>query len=205
MYRTITPIAVLGAALALAVPAAFGKGQPVEPQWMQALELRSEALNRQHGLGEYDQAIRALEARSQELNRTYQLGAYSTQSVTKSLDARERSMTAGRDRQPMSAIDARERAFAAKREVQLTTGVYPDVFERAVAARGTGGSILDQFNANDNRHGVEPTNQPATVSAAGSGDEVEWPQIGIGFGVGIALAFGLLLALRMTRQTPLAH
>jgi hypothetical protein len=265
MYRTITPIAALVAALALAVPAAFGKGQlpepqwmqaleirsealnrqhdlgafhpairalemrsqelnrtyqlgaystqartralqsTSEPQWMQALELRSEALNRQHGLGEYDQAIRALEARSQELNRTYQLGAYSTQSVTKSLDARERSMTAGRDQQPMSAIDARERAFTAKREVQLTTGVYPDVFERAVAARGTGGSTLDRFVANDRSHHVKPANEPVRISVSGSGDEIRWPEIGIGFGVGIALAFGLVLALRATRQSPLAH
>jgi hypothetical protein len=206
MHRTITPIAVLGAALALAVPAAFGKGQ-LEPQWMQALELRSEALNRQHGLGEYSPAIRALEARSQELNRIYGLGEYSTQPVTKALDARERSFSAGRDQQPASAIDVRERSFAAKREVQLTAGVdrYPDVFERAVAARGAGGSALDRFVANDNRHHVQPTSQPRVVSATGSGDEIEWPQIGIGFGVGIALAFGLLLAMRMTRQPPLAH
>lgn len=204
MYRTITPIAALGAALVLSVPAAFGKAQPPAPQWMQALEVRSEALNRQHGLGEYDPAIRALEVRSQELNRVHQLGVYSTQSTTRTLDARERSFSAGREQQP-SAIDARERALTTKREVQLSTGVYPDVFERAVAARGTGGSTLDRFVANDRSHHVQPVNEPVRVSVSGSGDEIQWPEIGIGFGVGIALAFGLLLALRATRQSPLAH
>jgi hypothetical protein len=102
-------------------------------------------------------------------------------------------------------LEARERAFGTKREVQLRTGVYPDVFERAVLARDTGGSTLDRFIANDNRHHVKPTNPPTTVSATSSGVELEWPQIGIGFGVGIALALGLLLSLRATRQRTLAH
>jgi hypothetical protein len=51
------------------------------------------------------------------------------------------------------------------------------------------------------------TFQPADTSTpvASSGRDVEWPQVGIGFGIGIALALGLLLALRATRQRPLAH
>jgi hypothetical protein len=125
--------------------------------------------------------------------------------VASMLDARERSSTAGRDELGVPMLEARERAFGTKREVQLTTGVYPDVFERAVVARGTGGSTLDRFIANDNRHHVKPTNPPTTVSATSSGVELEWPQIGIAFGVGIALALGLMLALRATRQPPLAH
>jgi opacity protein-like surface antigen len=221
MSRTITLIAAVGAAFAVAAPSAVGKSQPVEPQWMQALEARSQELNRVYGLGEHSPAIRALKLRSEALNRTYGLGVYSASSVridealrnpvqvettgpsTTMLDGRERSFAAGREGQPMSMLDSRERAFAAKREVQLSNGTPPDAFERAVGNRGTGS--LDQFIANDNRFRVTPVNDPVEVAATGSGDEIEWPQIGIGFGVGIALALGLLLGLRATRHQTLAH
>ena len=265
MSRTITLIAAVGAALTVAVPSAWGKGQPVEPQWRQALETRSQELNRQYGLGEYSPASRALKLRSEALNEKYGLGSYSS-TVTKSIDARERSMSVGRDEQPTSVLDARERAFATKRDVQLSSGTPPDAFERAVIA-GTGardaypastvrindalehpvsaggertsmldarerafaakrnvqlangtppdaferavtaggtGSV-DRFIANDNRFRVTPVNDPVTVSATGSGTDIEWPQIGIGLGIGIALMLGLLLGLRATRQPPLAH
>ena len=226
MYRTITPIAVLGAALVLAVPAAFGKGQPVEPQWMQALELRSEALNRQHGLGEYNPALRALKLRSEALNHRYGLGRHaypaSTIAVTEAIESvRDRrspewldvfmrgleaiNREAAYPYSTMAVNGAIESVRGGDQTTSLSNGAPPDVFERAVAARGTGGSTLDRFIANDNRHHVKPTSQPRVVSATGSGDEIEWPQVGIGFGVGIALAFGLLLAMRMTRQPPLAH
>ena len=202
MSRTITLIAAVGAALAVAAPAA-GKSQPAEPQWMQALEARSQELNRAYGLGEYSPAIRALKLRSEALNRQHGLGRYSG-TVTSSIDARERSMSVGREDQSTGMLDARERAFGAKRNVQLSTGTPPDVFERAVAARGTG--TTEQFRAIDDRFRIDPTNQPTTVSATRSGNEIEWPQIGIGLGIGIALALGLVLGLRATRQhPPLAH
>jgi hypothetical protein len=263
MSRTITLIAAVGAALAVAAPAS-GKGQPVEPQWMQALEARSQELNRQHGLGEYSPAIRALKLRSEALNQKYGLGAYPASTVlidearerpvvvgakrSSMLDARERSFATKRNVQltngttpdaferavtagstdelgaypastvrimdarthpvvaggeQTSMLDARERAFVAKRIVQLSNGTLPDAFERAVGARGTGS--VDHFNANDNRFRVTPVHDPVTVSATGSGDEIEWPQIGIGLGIGIALMLGLGLALKATRQPPLAH
>jgi hypothetical protein len=265
MSRTITLIAAVGAALMLASPA-WGKGQPVEPQWMQALDARSQELNRQNGLGDYSPAIQALKLRSEALNQQHGLGSYASTATT-SIDARERSMSVGREEQPTTALDARERAFVTKRNVQLSTGTPPDVVERAVTARSTdelgpypvstvrimdarehpvlagdertsvldarerslaakrnvqlsdgtmpdaveravnarGTGSTDHFTANDNRFRVTPVNEPITVSATGSGDEIQWPQIGIGFGIGIALALGLLLGLRATRQPPLAH
>jgi hypothetical protein len=263
MSRTITLIAAVGAALVVALPT-YGKGQPVEPQWMQALDARSQELNRQNGLGDYSPAIRALKLRSEALNQKYGLGAYPASTVrindarehpvsvgserTSMLDARERALVAKRNVQlstgtppdvveravssrssgefgaypastvrimdarehPVSVggertsmLDARERSFVAKRIVQLSDGTMPDVIERAVAGRDTG--TTDRFFANDNRFRVTPVNEPITVSASGSGDDIAWPQIGIGFGVGIALALGLLLGLRATRQPPLAH
>jgi hypothetical protein len=261
MSRTITLIAAVGMALVVALPA-YGKGQPVEPQWMQAHEARSQELNRQHGLGDYSPAIRALKLRSEALNQKYRLGAYPASTVrimdarerpvsaggerTSMLDARERSLIAKRNVQlsngtapdvveravnsrsngelgaypastvrimdarqhpvsvggeRMSMLDARERSFVAKRIVQLSTGTPPDAVERAVAGRDTG--TADRFFANDNRFRVTPVDEP--IAATGSGDEIEWPQVGIGFGVGLALALGLLLGLRATRQQTLAH
>jgi hypothetical protein len=246
MSRTITLIAAVGAALTVAVPSAWGKGQPVEPQWMQALDARSQELNRRYGLGDYAPAVRALKLRSEALNAKYGLGRYAS-TVTNSIDARERAFatkrnvqlssgtppdaferaviagTGARDAYPASTVrindalehpvsaggertsmlDARERAFAAKRNVQLANGTPPDAFERAVTAGGTGS--VDRFIANDNRFRVTPVNDPVTVSATGSGTDIEWPQIGIGLGIGIALMLGLLLGLRATRQPPLAH
>jgi hypothetical protein len=125
-----------------------------------------------------------------------------TSSTTSMLDARERALATKQTVQPTSALDARERALTEKREVQLGSGVYPDVFERAVAARG---STVDQFIANDNRFRIDPSSNPVPVTVTSSGREIEWPQVGIGLGVGIALILGLLLALRATRHRPLAH
>jgi hypothetical protein len=129
-----------------------------------------------------------------------ELGAYPASTV-RIMDAREHPVSAGDER--TSVLDARERAFAAKRNVQLSGGIMPDAVERAVSARGTGS--VDRFNANDNRFRVTPVHDPVTVSATGSGDEIEWPQIGIGLGIGIALMLVLGLGLKATRQPPLAH
>lgn len=201
MYRTITPIAVLGAALVLAVPA-LGKSQRAEPQWMQALEARSQELNRQYSLGQYDPALRALKLRSEDLNRVHALGTYSTTSANKAIEARERAFAVGRDEQPTSAIDARERAFGTKRDVQLASGTSPDAFARALV---TLGSTRDHFVAVDDRFRIDPANVPVQATVSSSGSEIEWPQIGIGLGIGILLMLGLMLAVRATRQPPLAH
>ena len=168
--------AALGAALALAVPA-WGKGQPVEPQWQQALDARSQQLNRQHGLGEYSPAIRALKLRSETLNRQYGLGGSST--VT-------------------NAIEARERAFAAKREAQLATGGHPDWFERIVAAHQP-----PREPVVDDRFRIDPTSSPTQATATSSDRSIEWPEVGIGFGVGLALMLGLYLVVTREREPAL--
>ena len=48
-------------------------------------------------------------------------------------------------------------------------------------------------------------NPPASVAAVGSGTEIDWPQLGIGFGVGIAVVLGLILTVRIGRNHPVAH
>jgi hypothetical protein len=78
----ITRVVVMAALLAGA-PAALAVGAPTvdqgaaaakpahaaEPDWMRALRIRSEALNRRYGLGG-DEWLRALRIRSEGLNRT---------------------------------------------------------------------------------------------------------------------------------------
>jgi len=169
--------AVFAAALAVSVPAAFGDS------W---------GADRQNGttfVGSPDLVDRAVAAEQRRLATM--------------LDAREHAYIAGRDELSTPMLDARERGLTEKREVQLGSGVYPDAFERAVAARG---STVDRFVANDDRFQIDPSSNPVQVAATGdSGREIEWPQIGIGLGIGMALILGLLLALRATRHRPLAH
>jgi hypothetical protein len=77
MYRNFTPVAVLGAFLVLAVPAAFGKDQPVVKQdpATQAVMLRGEALGRAYRddptLFGQDPATEAVVLRGEALGRVY--------------------------------------------------------------------------------------------------------------------------------------
>jgi hypothetical protein len=83
--------------------------------------------------------------------------------------------------QPFSYIDAAERAdrisSAPARDVVLLSG--------------------------DDHTTFQPVDSSTPV--ASTGRDIDWSQVGIAFGIGIALALGLILALRATRQRPLAH
>jgi hypothetical protein len=190
MTRTISLVAVVGTALVLTAQAA-GKGQPVEPQWQQALVERSQALNEQYGLGSAGIVRQGpMEAHTAGLQSTVTNTQY-VQSGT-------------------NVLDARERAFAAKHEAQLGT----DAFVRALQLRGQalnetqglGGTNGRDFVAGDDhfvgRPVVQPTETPASTP---SGTEIEWPGIGIGAFMGLLLLAGITLALRRTRVRPLAH
>jgi hypothetical protein len=168
--------AVAAAALALGVPAAWGDDWYADRQ-QESIRVSPDLM---------DRAVAAEQHR-----------------LATMLDARERSFGAKVDSStPM--LDARERGLVEKREVQLSSGVSPDAFERAVEAQSqTRSPVVADFD----RFRIDPSANPVqvTATASGSGREIEWPQIGIGFGVGIALILGLLLALRPTRTRPLAH
>jgi hypothetical protein len=79
---------------------------------------------------------------------------------------------------------------------------YIDAAERADRIASIPGRDVVLLSGDDH-----VTFQPvdATEPVASSGRDVDWPQVGIGLGIGIALALGLMLALRATRQRPLAH
>ena len=50
-----------------------------------------------------------------------------------------------------------------------------------------------------------PDLRSPVVQPIDSGNQLEWPQIGVAFGVGILLAVGLVLTFRHMRIRPLAH
>ena len=50
-----------------------------------------------------------------------------------------------------------------------------------------------------------PISGAPVVQPIDSGNQLEWPQIGVAFGVGILLAVGLVLTFRHMRIRPLAH
>jgi hypothetical protein len=118
------------------------------------------------------------------------------------LTARERSFEAKGQVEQASPLDAREAAFGAKRDAQLTNVPGPDAFERAVITNQRSKPVIvvdDRFRLDPNT-GVEPGPVQVTNSR-----DIEWPQVGIGLGIGLVLMIGLYLALKATRQRPLAH
>jgi hypothetical protein len=164
MTRTFSYMAVIVAALAVSVPAAFGDDWGADRQSPTSLA------------GMPDVVDRALVQRQQELGASF--------------DAR---------------LDAREQALVEKGNVQLSTGTPPDLVERVAAAAARASGSGDHFLANDNRFGIDRTTQPVPVSETGSGNDLEWTQIGIGLGAGILFAFGLFLGVRMVRIRQFAH
>jgi hypothetical protein len=76
-------------------------------------------------------------------------------------------------------IDAADRA---RRIDHVVPTAYLDAFERAAPPKGS---------------------PAASTEATGSGSQLEWPQLGIGFSVGIIAVVGLYLALRYARIRPL--
>jgi hypothetical protein len=79
---------------------------------------------------------------------------------------------------------------------------YIDAAERAYRVSNLPGRDVVLLSGDDHT-----TFQPVDTSTpvASSDGNLDWPQVGVGLGVGIALALGLILALRATRQRPLAH
>jgi len=81
---TILAVASIGAAVGAGVAMTGGT-----PPWLEALNARSDALNREHGLGDYAQRrvlgapganwLESLRARSEAMNRHYGLGEYARQ------------------------------------------------------------------------------------------------------------------------------
>ena len=179
MTRRISlTIGIAVVALAVGVPTAFGKGQqPSAVGYFKANELST--------LVQSGKASAVDVFRANELSTLVQSG----------------------ESAPVGYRDAHERGEVTT-PVQSNVVNYRDSFERT----GIRGASLDPVATSSNvstyRDAFErsnPQTAPATSSPAGSGTEIEWPQVGIGLALGVALMLGLLLAMRITRIRPLAH
>ena len=79
------------------------------------------------------------------------------------------------------------RYYQSTQAAQVANVAGPDAFERGV-------------NTYLNSKPVEPGPVQVTNTR-----DIEWPQVGIGLGIGVLLMIGLFMALKGTRQRPLAH
>ena len=218
MFRKSTTFTAVGAALVLALPAT-ALGQSSEAEATQAQVLRGQALGRYYQSQQVDPATQAQILRGKALGRYYQsqqvdpatqaqilrgraLGRYYEGNTVAMLNGRERSFEAKAQAVPTSPLDAREASFGAKRDAQLANVPGPDAFERAVTTHQRSKPVIvvdDRFRLDPNT-GVETSPVQATNSR-----DIEWPQVGIGLGIGLLLMIGLYVALKATRQRPLAH
>jgi hypothetical protein len=108
------------------------------------------------------------------------------ESLTTMLDARERALSAGRGIDPSATVAGRARVFAAMEKFVET----PRPIREPVV---------------DDRFRIDPTAGSVPVSAATSGREIEWPQIGFGVALGLLLALGATIVFRTARRSQLAH
>lgn len=191
MTRRISLITVIiGAALVVAAPAAWGKGQ---------LQPTPEAMAEDG----FDRAVAAKLALDMAEDGFDRAVATAKQShLSSMLDARERALGAKLDtQQTVSPLDRRERALGVRLE-QQTAAMAEDGFDRAVVAAQ---QITRAPVGDSDRFRVDHSNVPVPVSATSSGREIAWSQLGIGFGLGLVLALGIYVAVRFTRIRPLAH
>ena len=169
MTRTISLIiGIATAALAVAVPTAFGEGMLAGSQ-------------KQNAVAYFYANERATLASSQGSAVVSRPDSHELIQSPGSLVSRPDSHELTQPSQPFTYMDAAERAnrisSAPGRDVVLLSG--------------------------DDHVTFQPVD--SSTSVVSSGRDFNWPQVGIGLGIGIALALGLLLALRATRQRPLAH
>ena len=173
----------------------YYEGTKVDPA-TEAQILRGQAL------GRYYEGTKADAATQAQILRGQALGRYYEGTRVAMLNARERSFDAKAQVEQSSPLDAREAAFGAKRDAQLAGVPGPDAFERAVITNERSKPVIvvdDRFRLDPNT-GVEPGPVQVTNTR-----DIEWPQVGIGLGIGLVLMIGLYLALKATRQRPLAH
>ena len=188
MTRRISLITtIVGAALMLGVPAAWGDNYFADRQ-DQAIA------SAMHEDG-FDQAV--LAAKQNRLSAT--------------LDARERALGARVEPQWLKALEARSVALNRMYGVGEVAKTTESATKQPVDARSEGLNRmygLGKYHnpvADSDRFRIDHSNVPTPPSVTSSGREIEWPQIGIGFGIGFVLILGLVLALKATRTPPVAH
>jgi hypothetical protein len=180
MTRTISLITGIAVtALVVAVPAAFGEGRRAGSPGQDAAQY----------FYANERAILASSPASSDVSRPDSHELIQTSSVVSRPDSHELIQTSS----VVSRPDSHE-------TVQPFT--YIDAAERAYRVSNLPGRDVVLLSGDDHTS-FDPVDTSAPV--ASTDGNFDWPQVGIGLGVGIALALGLILALRATRQRPLAH
>jgi hypothetical protein len=226
MTRTLSfVIALAGAALVVAAPA-FGKPVPGPGAGVGPMEARSDALEQQGAIVP-DAFERAVQAHVLSADRVGPMaprsnGLHEYFSSTPSGDTRVGPIGPAETRS-----DGLHEYFSSTPSVDTGVGpmltrsdglhwywagkstqaaIAPDAFDWAVQAHASSTPSGDGFLAGDDHVRLDPSQLPTVVVASSpSGDEFEWPQIGIGFLVGILLALGIGLTVRYSGDRPLAH
>ena len=195
MTRTITLIiGIVVTALAVAVPTALGEGKLAGSQrdGVAAFIANERATLLQQSVGQVGSY------RDANQRGVHPSGIEST--LTAYVDANQRGVHPSGIESILTAyVDANQRVGVTQ-SAQPTVSSYRDAAERSTQPT----SVDNSTYVDANQRGTVPAN-PIVVSSANSGSDLQWPQLGLGFGIGIALALGLMLALRSTRQRPLAH
>jgi len=188
MTRNISLVtAVVGAALVLGVPAAWGDS------WFNDQQQASVRVSP-------DVVDRAVAAKQKSLSSVPDARHSSLVTRQRALEARE---------EPFDARgDALNRQYGLGKYAVSTETTAPN---QLVDARSDGLNRLYglgkyQTPVGDfDRFRIDHSNVPVPVSVTSSGREIDWPQIGIGFGVGMIIVMGLILALKATHSRPFAH
>jgi hypothetical protein len=179
MTRKSSFITAVGAALVLALPAtaaAHDRDFVQAPQWKQALMVRSLGLNERYELGVYAPKVQGPSFHITGVSQAEQALRIRSEALNEQYGLGDQAGSS------VPMLDAREHAFTTKRVDQ------PTVSGRDVV------STLEKPAVTDG----------GTVDVTG-GTEIQWSQIGAGLGIGALLVLGLWLALKATRQRPLAH
>ena len=138
-----------------------------------------------------------VDTRSEGLNRLYGLGEYAP------VDVRSEGLNKLHGLgEYASPLDARERSMATRPAPTAGSDFYADGFAAAITQAQR--SVVTS-PVRDDRFTIDHSQVPVPASATGSGREIDWPQLGVGFAIGILLALGLYLAARFTRIRPVAH
>jgi hypothetical protein len=178
---------LVGAQSALAVPPDLS-GNPNtsqgEPQWLKALQARSEGLNRIYRLGDY--AVPGQYEKQivvpQGPTTLYGLGDQSIPVVHDHGDATQAKLA--------SQSSAKEGESLASYYQLVAQPIVPE--SNPVVVHDHGDAEQAKLDASSSRPELD------------SSWSFDWPQVGIGIGIGMLVLFGLFLTVRHTR-TPVAH
>jgi hypothetical protein len=186
--RFSTIITIVGAALVVAIPTAWGG----ERQGPGSLAVSPEV---------YDLTVSSDEPFAQRLGPG---------SLAVSPGVFEQTVSAN-EKSPIESNvgtygDANQRGIVGDR---AAWAAYRASFDKYVTEKQGPSGVVGSYEDAATRTGPvpnepSPTN-PSPITPTASGPDIQWPELGIGFGVGMLVLLGLILTVRVGRSHPVAH